>query len=572
MSRSTLFGSGLELANFVAGSGLLDRSWAAISDLYARISANELLSSFSIKHQVIQESKLTIIVFVTASVCTQHNLQENLVSSSALKEDFQFPHFEFLCSKAYKSFSINRTAIELLCSQRDQLSLLKSQIDSSKPLIVTGHALGGSIASLFTLWLLDSIGLGKKLPLCITFGSPLIGDKNLQQAIARSSVWNSCFLHMASHDDPVPRLWISSHSPETSVYKPFGTFLLCSDKGFACFENPESILKLLLVLGSLSHTTQVQNDHYGIIVEDLKHKAISKEFIACTENMTYSTPLQSNIIMQLLTLGFAQLQEEQFLGLVKSMELQENTLCKKKKFDPFKKLNDMKIRMAYLEWYKKEGKTRRMGYYDSYKKAYLQSDHDVVLYKKDLTLYWKKMVEEVQMKPQKEEAAFRTRWLFAGTNYRRMVEPLDIADHYNSKGKDYQSHRSEHYIQLEKWLEENKTTSDHPKKQNVESILTFESCFWARVEEALLLLSSAESSGAEKEEARLELFKFEEYVFGLLKNYEVSPEIFLEESSFMDWWNKHNIIMGASHDSTLANFMRNPDNYKRYCKGELHFH
>ncbi|KAI4352685.1 hypothetical protein L6164_006910 [Bauhinia variegata] len=112
-----------------------------------------------------------------------------------------------------------------------------TQIDDSKLLIVTGHALGGSIASLFTIWLLDIIGSGKKRPLCITFGSPLIGDQNLQKAISQHSTWNSCFFNVASHLDPVPRMFISPHtsplselSTQTIVYKPFGTFLLLSDK------------------------------------------------------------------------------------------------------------------------------------------------------------------------------------------------------------------------------------------------------------------------------------------------------------------------------------------------------
>ena len=107
------------------------------------------------------------------------------------------------------------------------------QIDNSKPLIITGNSLGESVASLFTLWLLKKINFSiTKRPLCITFGSPLIGDNGLQNAILNYPTWSSCFSHVVSHQDPVPGVLISLHNPpatkstsQTNVYKPFGTFL-----------------------------------------------------------------------------------------------------------------------------------------------------------------------------------------------------------------------------------------------------------------------------------------------------------------------------------------------------------
>lgn len=62
------------------------------------------------------------------------------------------------------------------------------RVISSSKLIITGVALGGSIASLFTLLLLESIDSKNKKPICITFGSLLIGDKILQQAKSQSCI------------------------------------------------------------------------------------------------------------------------------------------------------------------------------------------------------------------------------------------------------------------------------------------------------------------------------------------------------------------------------------------------
>ena len=148
----------------------------------------------------------------------------------------------------------------------------------------------------------------------------------------------------------------------------------------------------------------------------------------------------------------------------------------------------MEINMAYLEWYKKYFKDKGIGYYDSYKNLGNLS-LDVLRFKKSLTCYWEELVDEVEKMPQKEGASFPTHvWLSAGTTYRRMCEPLDIAEYYNRGLKDYINQgRPEHYKQLEQWLKETKKSASNPnqlKKQNVASRLTEDSCFWAHVEEA----------------------------------------------------------------------------------------
>ena len=162
-------------------------------------------------------------------------------------------------------------------------------------LIITGHSLGGSIASLFTLWMLDSIDLSKtKPPLCITFGSPLIGDIGLHNAINQYPTWNSCFLHVVSNQDPTPRIFIPHN------YNPFGTFLICSASGCACFEDPESILQLLNV--TASHDAQIQGpDLYKQVVDDLYDRTIFRDVTALVKWIT--EPFESGIKRQLQALG-----------------------------------------------------------------------------------------------------------------------------------------------------------------------------------------------------------------------------------------------------------------------------
>ena len=64
------------------------------------------------------------------------------------------------------------------------------QINNSRGLIITRNSMGGSVTTLFTLWLLETINFKiTKPPLCITFGSPLIGDTGLQNAILKYPTW-----------------------------------------------------------------------------------------------------------------------------------------------------------------------------------------------------------------------------------------------------------------------------------------------------------------------------------------------------------------------------------------------
>jgi len=236
---------------------------------------------------------------------------------------------------------------------------------------------------------------------------------------------------------------------------------------------------------------------------------------------------------------------------------------KKGKFDPSKKLNVMKTNMATLEWYNKHCKSLGVGYYDSFKKAFSTIDQDVVFCQKNLRNYWSDIVEEAEMKPQTEAAAFHTRWLFAGTNYRRMVEPLEIAEYYAKGRKDYEAKgRSRHYAVLEKWLKE-----DKKEEGDSELILTFDSCFWAKLEEALLLCEQLENL-KENEEAKSKLLEFENYVYESLKMYKVSPEIFLKESSYMTWWNKYK---GFADNHRLASFMSDPQHFDQYAEGAYFF-
>lgn len=172
-------------------------------------------------------------------------------------------------------------------------------------LIITGDALGGSVASLFTLFLLDFLDLTKaKRPLCITFGSPLLGDEDLQNAISQFSTWSSCFLHVVSNHDPLPRMFLNH-----TAYCPFGTFLFCSESdGCACSGDLATVSKLLEAtavpnIPSNSHSLLFD---YKETVDHLINQANLKAMsMLITEN---TESLRGSFVAQLEAIGVVQIQ------------------------------------------------------------------------------------------------------------------------------------------------------------------------------------------------------------------------------------------------------------------------
>ncbi|CAN0924436.1 Senescence-associated carboxylesterase 101, partial [Linum grandiflorum] len=587
-----IFDSGLELASSVANSDLLPTSWSSVTSLYSETKANPHVASasnLSPRFRMYQHEKCTVVAFVTSPIYSPGQGggdSELLVSSEELRKQ-TFPQLDFLCSKANPSFAVHNAAVTCFASLFSDLQALTSQLIVTKPneaslkstLIVTGHSLGGSIASLFTLWLLDRMSSkkpSKKLPLCITFGSPLMGDRGLQRAISQRSTWNSCFLHAIASGDRLPSFFLQTNN---KGYKPFGTFMFCSGDGKSCdcVEDPEIVSILLshkangFGAGS-ADSGSGSVDGYGKLVESLKSGVVCRG--SCELGGPVGDSLQAGIVLQLQSIGISPHQQQQNQSIKKMAEEMEKktkftALRKRSATEQSRKVQETKVKMAYFEWYKKDSKINRgTCYYDSYKSQTTIADMEIAKHKKFLTNYWRDLVEDAESRPQKEGSFFRTTFLYGGTTYRRMVEPLDIAEFYREGRTNYTTQgRSNHYVLLEKWLEDDakgKKATKKDKKHGPGDNLTEDSCFWANVEEALIRVRMVKKGGGSGE-AKKWLVEFSGYVMGQIENYGVDSEIFFVESSFMIWWKEFQEVLGivGSGDSQLVQYMKS-GNYRYY--------
>lgn len=92
-------------------------------------------------------------------------------------------------------------------------SLLRD-IQSGYRIVLCGHSLGGSIAAVLTLRLLEAyantFGMHGQPPIyCFTFGSPLVGSESLQECVEACG-WTSQFHHIILDGDWVPPFYRSS--------------------------------------------------------------------------------------------------------------------------------------------------------------------------------------------------------------------------------------------------------------------------------------------------------------------------------------------------------------------------
>ncbi|PWA93652.1 alpha/Beta hydrolase fold protein [Artemisia annua] len=534
--------------------GALLGSLDIISDAYGAV-----LETCSTYQFHLRPSGLHVLAFQSSDDYTRRFLEGEcgLVSSK------DFSVVEFINSGVNASFSINKAVVEFF----EHLTNLLTEFENKHihtPLVVTGQYLGGYLAMLFTIWLQrtidekESVGIkNNKRPICITFGSPLVGDEALQCAISDRQKWKSSFLNVVSIDDHIASFFSSN-----SRYKPFGTFLFCTESGgHAAFEDHEAILEVLDLMAS-SNTGNYQKYDYKSILNSITSKALYRGASNQVGEFNMSL-LREGITLQFREVGLLDNLSNDLID--KMVNKQEN---QKKTYKPRMSLNRMKESMANMEGYIYSRRSKG-GYYDCYKNERNRNEIDgvnlVIRHHVILNKYWEENVEINSRMPQKEGANLRKRWLYSGNNYKRMIEPLDIAKHYRKFETNYiTTARSNHYKLLEKWWNDDKKDLNPNEKMKAPN-LNIDSCFWAHVEEAVLALRDLKNgrSSRNREDIKHELEHFMAYVMQSIKDYLVSSDIFLEGSSLMKWWNEYNTYKRGLCYSEFSQYMKS-GRYKSY--------
>lgn len=428
-------------------------------------------------------------------------------------------------------------------------------------------------------------------PRCVSFGSPLIGDHIFSHAIRREN-WGHCFINFVTRHDIVPLIMLTPlslidqdlprildfHCPNSKLYKhsmistsseassfylnvliqaslvasyvaggfrgstnilvgnfskfvqfspyrPFGTYIFCDkDKKFVGMENADAILQTLFYFSQLS------TEEEGSVVACLKLDAnmrYEKLLDNCLEmqNFVYlknASDLEAEDIKT--TLHDLGLQTQAILCLHAALDFEEQ---KMKNEEAIEKDIIHKYLWAIQE-YKRDCELTKLGYYEAFKIHNNESDFKADVARLELAGVWDEIVDMVKRGELPDTFEVKKQWIELGTKFRRLLEPLDVANYYmHGRNDDAGSYltkgRPRRYKFPENWHE-------HDKRMMRYATIS-ESCFWGEVEEIKFI-----SKKVCYEALKQRIVELEGQVLEWYKNEVLDKDVLLEKSAFTQWW------------------------------------
>ncbi|RVX18419.1 Protein EDS1 [Vitis vinifera] len=293
----------------------------------------------------------------------------------------------------------------------------------------------------------------------------------------------------------IPALETLRNFIELSPYRPFGTYIFCSGSGkLVVVRNPNAVLQILFYCAQWSQEEDAEAAKEGLN----EHLAYQKELQSLGEqNVVYLDHLEELPVSSdgspatvNTTLNDLGLSTQAMLCLQATGELE-----KRKSRNQDKIINDYKQKiegeLRKVSKYKEKAETCGLGYYDSFKLQEKEDDFQANVSRLVLAGYWDEMMEMLKAYELPDEFEKSHDFIRLGTDYRRTVEPLDIANFYRH-AKDEETGfyvkkgtRPKRYRYIQNWLE-------HAEKKPSGS--RSESCFWAEVEDLRIKTGSYGSS------------------------------------------------------------------------------
>eukprot|EP00253_Pinus_taeda_P021819 PITA_21819 len=570
--KTSQFTVGQEIATFLVSYGLLPKVWE--ESLHASNSEGFTVNEYE--------------DFVCFAFASFQRVEDFVVNQSKCGED-NIQTVQNVFSGCLNPALIHPGALTLFLHIMEKIGFqakLQVYTDSKqrklKPIIFVGHSIGGAIATLATLWVLEK-RLRQISPFCITFGCPLVGNERLVEAVGCEN-WGGNFCHVVSKHDIVPRMllapiesiakpftticsyWQGINVPDSliqdaartlltllnhalvspsSPYRSFGTYMLCSSNGAACVENAQTVLEMLRLTMQSEQTSFEEivqacvSEHirYGSVLEEVMQNSIRGIRIA---NSSSESSYEMGISSQLEAIGVGAQNDDAQGALRKAGEIEDR---QHRKVDELATdLSQKQSLMAEFEWYKERCENGRIGYYDAFKNRN-KRDIDANLRRVKLAEFWDEIIEMWENHELPSDFQSQNKWINAGTTYRKLVEPLDIANYYhtNGNGKYLSDGRPKRHKVLQEWMEAKEKTrsSRGQRSRGKPASLTEDSCFWAYVEEAWKDLENLKQGQHQNLQC---LEEFEKYVTTMKDALKISADVFFEGSRFMTWsveWEKY---------------------------------
>ncbi|CAN8278944.1 unnamed protein product [Cochlearia groenlandica] len=416
------------------------------------------------------------------------------------------------------------------------------ELEGTKQVVITGHSTGGALAALTALWLLSQPSPPSPLRLlCITFGSPLIGNQSLSSSISRSRfAHNFCqvvYINelVANYDD--------------DRFSPFGTYLFCSDNGGLCLDNTASVRRMFLILKSTKTTPKIEEHHDRNYMSTLSHQfLVSRNSFGGNATSDNNNSYQTGVALAVESLGFSD-HEPSSLAAKECVETATRIGRA-----PILRSSELAIELGTIlpsrldiQWYKErcDASPEKLGYYDFFKTFSNKKVQKVNMSRAKLARFWDNVFEMVEKNELPHDFHLWSKWVYASQFYQLLAEPLDIAFFYKYKYSSTSGHylkkgnRHKRYELIDKWWKEIGAPKKEKRVRTRFASTTQDTCFWAKVEEAKEWLDEIKSEGCSDRQSRSLLWEkiigFERYANTLVETKEVSKDVLLENSSYKVW-------------------------------------
>ncbi|KAJ0040081.1 hypothetical protein Pint_27435 [Pistacia integerrima] len=575
------------LATFVASTPVLEESWRLCN------LANSVPNQGFVMEQVGNIGYVGFPSMGNNQIC-----YGNLVALDGENNQIFSPLYRQI-NEGEKPIMLEAGFLQLFFSIYGFQTQILALMEKSKSIVMTGHSIGGTTASLSTLWLLSYLHSLIPSPLsvlCITFGSPMLGNDSLSKAILRQR-WDGNFCHVVSKLDIFPRLFflpplhispclqlllnlwrffetsralaVQLHNEEKvkmfqsvlgclekivqseggsadSLFWPFGNYFFCTGEGAICMDNAVSVIKMmhLMLMTSGSPDSSIE-DHlkYGNYVARVSSQFLKqRSFMGDLPGSCY----EAGAALALQSLGMASqesvavpakdcLKRERKMVRTPNLNV-ANLAIKLSKINPYR---------AQIEWYKAlcDDSDDEMGYYDSFKRrGNSRRDSKVNLNRMMLGGFWDNVISMIESNEVPHDFHKRAKWVNASQFYKLLVEPLDIAEYYRTgmhrvKGHYIEHGRERRYKIFDRWWEERRVTDAECYRRSTYASLTQDTCFWAKLEEAREWLDNVRSERDKRKRDLLwnNINDFESYAAGLVDSKQVSKDVLAKNSSYTLW-------------------------------------
>ncbi|RVW21168.1 Protein EDS1 [Vitis vinifera] len=326
----------------------------------------------------------------------------------------------------------------------------------------------------------------------------------------------------------IPALETLRNFIELSPYRPFGTYIFFSGSGKPWSQEEDAeAAKQWSQEEDAEAAKKGLNEHLAYQLKKLQ--SLGKQNVVYLDHLE-ELPVSSDGSPATVntTLNDLGLSTQAMLCLQATGELE-----KRKSRNQDKIINDYKQKiegeLRKLSKYKEKAETCGLGYYDSFKLQEKEDDFQANVSRLVLAGYWDEMMEMLKAYELPDEFEKSHDFILLGTDYRRTVEPLDIANFYRH-AKDEETGfyvkkgtRPKRYRYIQNWLE-------HAEKKPSGS--RSESCFWAEVEDLRIKTRSNGSSPEIKQKVQ----QLGQNLIKWIDDESLGKDVLLENSTFVKWW------------------------------------